>query len=389
MNVKKAIVNAGILFFLLSIWLQGMTQLPRHRVCGFELNDTTAGDSKIFSPIHQELADNIRTNRSSVTIPVVFHLVYKNVNENIPDQVLVRQLEYLNRDFNGLNSDLANVPDHFKNLVGRANIRFCLASRDPSGFPTSGVVRIRTSMERIGVKEELHYTSRGGSDAWDTERYLNVWIADTGENIVGFGTAPGQRTEKEDGVVIHRDYLDVKGPSRTLTHEVGHYLGLFHMWNDECKDVDFVKDTPAQEYPYYGCPKKERGTCGNKDMFMNFMDYTDHDCMYFFTKGQVHRMEKILAMYRPGLMRVETNCQTDKRDAEFILFPNPWLSGSDLTIRFSNPVLMDLQLFNAAGVLVFKEKKLVARDYDCRFQLGASGVYFLAINGKWQRLVAL
>src|SRR5690606_8832733 len=163
MNVKKAIVNAGILFFLLSIWLQGMTQLPRHRVCGFELNDTTVGDSKIFSPIHQELADNIRTNRSSVTIPVVFHLVYKNVNENIPDQVLVRQLEYLNRDFNGLNSDLANVPDHFKNLVGRANIRFCLASRDPSGFPTSGVVRIRTSMERIGVKEELHYTSRGGS----------------------------------------------------------------------------------------------------------------------------------------------------------------------------------------------------------------------------------
>lgn len=389
MNVKRVIVNAGILFFLLSTWSQGTTQLPSQRVCGFELYDMIAGDSNILSSIQKEYEDNSRTSRSSVTIPVVFHIVYKNEIENIPDQVLVRQLEYLNRDFNGKNTDLSKVPDLFKDLVGWTKIRFCLASRDPSGHLTSGVERVRTTIENIGLKDELYYTSKGGSDAWDTNRYMNIWIADTGDNIVGFGSAPGQRIDKEDGVVIHPDYLDVKRPSRTLTHEVGHYLGLFHMWNDECLDVDFVKDTPVQEYPYYGCPKRERETCGNMDMFMNFMDYTDHDCMYFFTKGQAHRMEQVLAKYRSGLSSVETNCQPDKSEPEFILFPNPWLLGSELTIRFTNPVLMDLHIYNSAGVLIFKEIKLVARDYECRFQLVHSGVYILGINGNWQKLVAL
>lgn len=108
-------------------------------------------------------------------IPVVFHIILTDNPEWISDEMILRQLDHLNHDFQGRNPDRSNVPGKFQRLVGQSSIRFCLASEDPFGNPAIGIERIATPVEQIGISNELYHTSKGGSDAWDTNRYLNIW----------------------------------------------------------------------------------------------------------------------------------------------------------------------------------------------------------------------
>lgn len=193
-------------------------------------------------------------------------------------------------------------------------------------------------------------------------------------------------------MVVHPDLFDVPGPSRTLTHEVGHYLGLFHMWNVDgsCEDLDFVEDTPVQAYPYYDCPGGERVTCGSPDMYMNFMDYTDPMCMYFFTTGQIQRMERILMEFRPGLLRTPSNCTPRDVLSDIMVFPNPVDNGR-LNIRFDDEdaLLLKIYIHDITGKLIYRQQTWAIGELVVQTGKWPPGVYILSVNGVGMRFTVL
>jgi hypothetical protein len=247
-----------------------------------------------------------------ITIPVVVHVVYRTAEENISDAQVQSQIDALNRDFRAKNVDRSKIPAAWKGLAIDSNIQFALASKDPSGKATSGITRTATKATSFGVQDEVKSSKTGGADAWPADRYLNLWACNLGEGLLGYAQFPGGPA-KTDGVVILTGAFGTKGAvkapfnkGRTATHEVGHFLGLRHVWGDmnDCTGSDFVADTPKAREANFGKPKFPHVTCNNGpngDMFMNYMDYVDDEAMVMFTAGQVARMNATLAGPRSKL----------------------------------------------------------------------------------------
>ncbi|MDW8394589.1 MAG: M43 family zinc metalloprotease [Chitinophagales bacterium] len=262
--------------------------------------------------------------RNTYIIPVVVHVIWKTTSQNISDEQIASQIEVLNEDFNRLNADTANTPVPWKSVAGKINIQFCLARYDPNGNETNGIVRVQTSVTAFGMGDSMKFSSKGGSDAWPTNRYLNIWVCNLGSNLLGYATMPsGQNPGPTDGVVIwYRAFGRVGNLSskynkgRTTTHEVGHWLGLRHIWGDDnggCGGSDGIADTPNQANATYNCPAFPlTDACSglpNGIMYMNYMDYTDDVCMNLFTRNQCTRMEAALNNDRLPLQSSPAGCQ--------------------------------------------------------------------------------
>ena len=247
------------------------------------------------------------------TIPVVFHVLYNTSTLNISDARILAQLDVLNKDFARLNADASNTPSIFQSVAANTNIQFCLAQRDPNGNPTTGIVRRSTSVSAFSGNNAMKFTSQGGSDAWNTSQYLNIWVCNLGGGLLGYAQFPGGPANT-DGVVLLTG--SVGGPSapgtttsynlgRTATHEVGHYLNLRHIWGDAPCGTDSVPDTPVHNTSNGGCPTYPHySTCSGSpiEMTMNYMDYTFDACMNMFTAGQSARMNAALTAARPSLL---------------------------------------------------------------------------------------
>lgn len=255
----------------------------------------------------EEWVRNNGGDRALVTIPVVVHVVYNTATENISDAQIQSQIDVLNADFRKLNSDASLVPSAFSSLAADANIEFCLASTDPNGASTTGITRTSTTATSFSTNDGVKFTSSGGRNAWDATKYLNIWVCDISGGILGYAQFPGGSVST-DGVVIDYQYFGTIGTAtapfnkgRTATHEVGHWLNLYHIWGDDgtaCTGSDSVSDTPNQADENYGCPVFPQVSCSNGpngDMFMNYMDYTDDACMYMFSNGQASRMQALFA----------------------------------------------------------------------------------------------
>jgi hypothetical protein len=246
--------------------------------------------------------------RDVITIPVVFHIVHNTTAQNISDATILAQLEQLNRDFSRTNSDWTSTPSVFQPFVANTEIQFCLASVDPTGAPTSGIIRRSTTTTSFSTNNNVKFTSSGGSNAWPAGQYLNFWVCNLSGGTLGYAQFPGG-SASTDGVVCQWTSVgsvSSPGPSsgapynrgRTGTHEVGHWLNLRHIWGDASCGNDQVTDTPTQQTANYGCPSFPRVSCSNGPngaMFMNYMDYTDDVCMYMFTTGQSARMNALFA----------------------------------------------------------------------------------------------
>lgn len=244
------------------------------------------------------------------TIPVVVHIVYKTPTQNIPDSRVHEQIDVLNQDFRRLNADTVNTPVPFKSIMADSQIEFCLAQRDPAGNPTTGILRKPTTNMSFYLFDDVKYDSSGGSDAWPRDQYLNIWVCNMVGGWYGYAQFPGQAAAT-DGIIV--DYLSFgvsntlapKDKGRIATHEVGHWLGLHHLWGDmalTCSGTDFVADTPPQYDHNFGCPLFPlTDNCTQSApgiMFMNYMDYSDDDCVNGFTQGQAARMQAVLATAR-------------------------------------------------------------------------------------------
>lgn len=246
------------------------------------------------------------------TIPVVVHIVYRTNAMNISDQRVMEQIQVLNEDYRRTNSDAGNTPTDFQSVAADCEIEFCLATKDPNNNSTTGITRTQTTVSNIGQGSSYYSTASGGIDIWDPTKYLNIWVCELGGGILGYTYTPGNAPNGADGVVISYRYFGKTGASapynggRTATHEVGHWLNLEHVWgpgNGGCNQDDFVNDTPIQNQASSGCPTHPSTSCSNNgDMFMNYMDYVNDNCMNMFTTGQKTRMRTAINASRPGLL---------------------------------------------------------------------------------------
>lgn len=249
---------------------------------------------------------NLAKDGEVYTIPVVFHIVHNYGEENISFEQIQNAIEVMNEDFSAQNADAETVNAAFEDLVADVGIRFALAQRDPQGNCTNGVVRTVSAL-----------TSEGGenlkeiSPIWDRSRYMNIWVCKTiASGAAGYtyypSTLAGSFGETNDGIVVRSDYVGRIGTSnyqrsQTLTHEVGHWIDLPHLWGstnvpeDEgnCSTDDGVSDTP-NTVGWTSCITSGE-SCGSLDNVENYMEYSF--CGKMFTLEQSQRMRNALESF--------------------------------------------------------------------------------------------
>jgi hypothetical protein len=301
----------------------GGPEPPRRRTCGtqdvhrrllIESAEYRAARAEIENATMERLALAPEARFAGVArIPVVVHVVWNTAAQNISAAQITSQIDVLNHDFRATNADVANVPSVFAGLVADARIEFFLATTDPSGNPTNGITRTSTNQASFSDDDAVKSSATGGADPWPADRYLNMWVCLLGGGLLGYAQFPGGPAQT-DGVVITHTAFGTTGTAaapfhlgRTATHEIGHYLNLFHIWGDDgsgCTGSDQVADTPNQGGPNFGCPTFPHVSCNNGpngDLFMDYMDYVDDACMVMFTHGQAVRMEACIDTVRTSL----------------------------------------------------------------------------------------
>ncbi|MBK9637756.1 MAG: T9SS type A sorting domain-containing protein [Bacteroidetes bacterium] len=309
------------LVLLAAMVLTGGVQAQSIRNCGTmqHLHEMQKNDPATIQRMQnaeretEKWINNNSANKAAavVTIPVVIHVVYNTASQNISDAQINSQMSILNADFRKLNSDISLLPAVFSGLAADCEIQFCLAQRDPSGNATNGIVRKSTTVTSFSSNDNIKRNANGGSDAWPSASYLNIWVGNLSGGLLGYAQFPGG-TASTDGVVILHSGFGNTGTAaypfnkgRTATHEIGHWLNLRHIWGDASCGNDQVTDTPTQQTSNFGCPSFPHVTCSNGpngDLHMNYMDYTDDACMYMFTAGQKTRMLASLNTTRASLL---------------------------------------------------------------------------------------
>ena len=295
---------------------------PPYRTCAtMAYNQTLMERNPVFRTLLSELEVATTTwleepvpfgGYEEIVIPVVVHVVWSDIEENISDAQIRSQIEALNEDFGASNASQSSIPAVWANLSDDSGIRFKLADRDPKGNRHHGIDRVHTTEPAFGTDDKVKHARDGGADAWPAESYLNLWVCNLDGGTLGYAQFPGAPPET-DGVVVGFRFFGREGTAaepfgkgRTATHEVGHWLNLRHIWGDteDCLGSDLVLDTPTQRLPNYGTPSFPTTSCHNEpdgDMFMNYMDYVNDEAMFFFTAGQVARMRATLDTMRIGL----------------------------------------------------------------------------------------
>ncbi len=336
--------------------------------------------------------------RAVVVIPVVVHVVWNTDAENISDEQIESQMEVLNQDYNAENEQISSVPTIFQLAIADVDFQFCLASKDPNGNATNGINRTQTSNNiGIGGTSAIHHASQGGQDAWNPDKYLNIWVAKFAGGIGGVASFPGEGPDDEQGVEVNYKQFGTIGTAtappyhlgRTCTHEIGHYFNLEHVWgpniNSCCDEDDGVADTPNSCENYLDqCPTGNTFSCLLPDMWMNFMNYTNDACMAMFSKGQKERMYAALNAFRPGLLTsdgcasVPTHDIAEQNSLE--VFGNPIGNELKFSINASGAAQWEVRLVNAIGQVErlgqFRANQLFTFDFRSK----SSGVYSLVAS---------
>ena len=399
----------------------------QHTYCGHQraMNQLATQYPSFPKAVQQTFSEaqrNRATRRSNEVhqVQVVVHVVHNTDVQNISDELIHEQMAILNEDFQSLNADQANARDIYKEIVGNAGIEFVLATTDPDGNPTNGITRTQTEVETFvdldldlatlleaasecgldftciqekilvggleGAAEngavqmdDVKRSNRGGIDPWDTERYINIWVANLNIDflgqqmpaILGFAYPPAgapnwpEEIFTEDlasiaGVVVHHEAFgrsnagegllgNLADGGRTTTHEMGHYFGLRHIHGDgDCDSDDGISDTPSADasqqaqadpnnlpvcedlYSINTCASDER-----PDMIENYMDYNAITCQNMFTQEQVDIMRAMLEGPRVGLLGQVTTSTAEEIAATqaFTIFPNPTAGVLNLSLE--------------------------------------------------------
>lgn len=322
------------------------------RKCAFQHTHEEEFEEKIQRHIQQKRNSRIEADEEIYSIPVVVHIIHNNANgtiggtgnSNISDQQIFSQIEVLNEDFRRLNADTNKTPDQFKSVAVDTKIEFCLANRSPEGEQTSGITRTYSTDLPFNPYSNKDNQTLKSLAYWNSEEYLNIWVTKLSENVLGYaqfpsntsllGLAANEGSAITDGVVItHTSFGNRTGTAssgvysygRTVTHEIGHWLGLIHIWGntESCTSSDYCNDTPEQSNSTSNCPNELPFTCDNYNMISNYMDYTNDVCMNLFTKDQKDRMRSVLEIApRRKTLFTSLGCCGSKKSVDFPFVEN-------------------------------------------------------------------
>ena len=255
---------------------------------------------------------------SVYNIPTIVHVIH-NSNEgvgtgrNIPNARVMEQIQILNDDFGRTNLDAGNTPAAFLPVAANTEISFCLIEKYPSGHPQAGQALSEVGINRVstasiagisnttsGYSQNTINNSIKPATIWNVNEVMNIWVCQLQGNLLGYAQFPNSGSANTDGTVMGYQYFGNTSSApfhlgRTTTHEVGHWLGLVHINGDSNCGNDNVADTPTQASLTNGCPSHPRPSCGSDDMFQNYMDYSNDNCMNIFTNGQKVVMQNIMA----------------------------------------------------------------------------------------------
>lgn len=437
---KKILLLPILLLFFMQI------SMAQHTYCGHQramkqLANQYPTFQETVQKTFEEAQRNRATSRSTEVhqVQVVVHVVHNTDVQNISDELIHEQIAILNEDFQSLNADQANARDMYKAIAGNAGIEFVLATTDPDGNPTNGITRTQTEVETFvdldldittlleaaaecgldftciqekilvgGLEDgaangavqmdDVKRSDRGGIDPWDTDRYINIWVANLNIDflgqqmpaILGFAYppvgAPNWPAEvfEEDlssiaGVVVHHEAFgksnagegllgNLADGGRTTTHEMGHYFGLRHVHGDGgCDADDGISDTPPADASQQAQADPQNlpvcadlhsiNTCDSDDlpdMIENYMDYNAITCQNLFTQEQVDIMRAMLEGPRAGLLGQMSTSTAEEIAATqgFKVYPNPTSSTLNLTLEGYNIADFQVRIQNILGAEV-------------------------------------
>jgi hypothetical protein len=406
---------------ILLLCLTGLQSYAQHKCLSHELHKTYLEDNpkaiahraSIEASTQEWISNNAKNKKAIITIPVVVHVVWNVAEQNISQEQVEDQIRILNEDFANTNSDrLTSDHPFFEFGADDTEIRFCLANTDENGNETLGITRTQTDSAQFAGMGNEKFGESGGKSGWDPERYMNLWVCDLGASggTLGYATFPDELEfdPELDGIVCDYHAFGSIGTAgtgdfawndggRTATHEVGHWLNLSHIWgDDECGD-DLVDDTPTAEGSNEECPTFPHNAFGfcsgsnaNGEMYMNYMDYTDDECMNMFSKGQADRMVAALNGPRAFILSSE-GCSTpttsiaEKTNLDlFTISPNPSSGRVSITL---DPSLVSNKI---AIVLITNQLGAILKEFAYTFDaapvtltLETSGIYFITVKSEY------
>jgi len=401
-----------LIFTTLSILVSNFIVAQQPERCGTVLynesieqkNPALAERRKSFNLASEKLISEkkLKNNRDLITIPVVVHIIYRTNLENISDAQIQSQIDVLNEDFSRLNADTSNTPSVWRDTAADTGIRFCLASRKPNGDWTNGIERRQNlSVMNWAPDDAMKFYNSGGLDVWDSKNYLNIWVCNLSGNFLGYTTFPGGDSLIDGVVVKSRAFgrIEFVAPpfdkGRTATHEVGHWLFLFHIWGDDagsCLGTDLIDDTPNQSDATQGCPTFPAfDNCSLTQpgiMFMNYMDYTNDVCMNIFTRGQSNRMRTVIDTFRVSLLTTlgcaaPIGVNENIGNRKILIYPNPAQNKISFGCDVCREEKVSVSIFDIKGKEIFTmDNYIFSNSSSVDISFIEEGVYFLKITGQ-------